>query len=226
MLLRCCLALTALTLSSAAAWADTLVLFELNATFKQFPSLSTSYQVLTGPITIDTTNGTVTATDLTLTVYDDPAVPLGSEEFGGAGFSIVQGPQTYVFNTAGIDSHTYYRLDIFDPSFLNYLDVDFPVASLVGYSGGPLCGNCPIMMGGPILSSLAYNFDGLSSSGAHPISTVSFFLQEGTLTPEATAVPEPSTFALIGTGVIGFAGAFCRQRLVRHGVSALPHRRG
>jgi hypothetical protein len=162
MFLRCCFAVATLTLCSAAVHADTFQLFELNATFT---SLSTSYEVVTGPITIDTTTGTVTATDLTLTLYDAPAVSLGSEELGGAGFSIVQGPHTYVFNTQGIDSHTYYGWGIFDSSYLNSLGLEFPVASLVGYSGGTLCntGNCPIMMGGPLSSSLAYDFDGLSS---------------------------------------------------------------
>jgi PEP-CTERM motif len=220
MFLRCCFALVTLTLCSAVAQADT---FELNSTFFSLLSGNFVYATVTGPITIDTTIGTVTATDLTLTVYNGtPATPpLGSEELGGAGFTIYQGGQTYASFPQEIDPPTYYYLVIADSGYENYLELEFPVASLVGYGGGALCtaGAClaPGFSGDDINSTLwSYNFDGLNNfDGFPPEDAVPYLLQEGTLTPEATAVPEPSTFTLIGTGVIGLAGAFRRQRLAR-----------
>jgi PEP-CTERM motif len=217
MFLRCCLALATLTLCSAAAQADT---FEMNATFFSILSGNFVYATVTGPITIDTTAGTVTSTDLTLTVFSGtPATPpLGAEELGGAGFTISQGAHTYAYAPQEIGPPTYYYLDVFDSGYENNLELNLPVASLVGYSGGAICraGTClvPGFSGDDINSYVwSYNFDGLNNFNGFttPADATPYILQEGTLTPEATAVPEPSTLALIGTGVIGVAGAFRRK---------------
>jgi hypothetical protein len=208
MFLRCCLAVAMFAVCSATAQADT---FELDASFEEMSSGALHYyEIVTGPITIDTTMGTVTAADLTVSVYlTRSTILLGTEEIGGAGDIVYQEPVTY---SGGLPpgsppQPTYYTLEISDlPG--QYMTLNFPVASLVGYSGGVLCrgSNCPTYFGG-IDSYLTYNFDGLSASSDGLIG--------GTLTPEATAVPEPSTLTLIATGVIGIAGAFRRQQLAR-----------
>jgi hypothetical protein len=210
MFLRCFLALATLILCSAAARADT---FEFNSTFSGTPI--DPYETVTGLITIDTTTGIVTAADLTLTVYDTAGNRLGVEELGGAGFTIVQEAHTWAYFPQEIDPPTYYAMSIVNSGYSNLgpappnnLELEFPVASLVGYSGGTLCrvGDC-IAPGFPadnVASYLwSYDFDGLKGSG---------LLRESTLTAEATGVPEPSTLSLIGTGMVGLAAAFHRRR--------------
>jgi hypothetical protein len=216
MFLRCLFAVATFAVCSATARAET---FELSTTFiSTSMPFSIDYEMVTGPITIDTITGTVTAADLTVTAYaGKPSVAVAAEQLGGAaGDTIFQEAVTYS-GSLGLppatfpSPTTYYQLVVSDSANTNYMVLNFPVASLVGYSGGGLCTlhglvGCPTYFG-PIGGTLTYNFDGLSGFNED--------LSQDSLEP--AAVPESSTFALIGTGVIGLAGAFRRQRLARLG---------
>ena len=217
MFLRCLFAVATFALCTAAAHADTFV---LNANFLAPEPFEISHEDVTGTITIDTTTGMVTATDLTLTLYADnlegfPPVVVASEELGGAGFNMEQGAYTYS-GSLGLppitypSPTTYYQLDIFNSVSSNSLILNFQNASLVGYSGGGLCTNitpCPTYFGG-VPSSVTWSFDGQSGT-SNMAGELPFSL-------EPAAVPEPSTFTLVGSGLIGLAGAFRGRRVARH----------
>lgn len=122
---------------------------------------------------------------------------------------MLEGPVTYTEPYPPGTTNTYSELIIADSTDANELVLEFPNASLAGYSGGGFCTwnmKCPTYFGG-VYSYLNWSFDGQSGT--------SDMVGELPFTLEPAAVPEPSTFALIGSGVIGFAGAFRRRRLAR-----------
>jgi len=139
----------ALALNIGAAKADTT--FDVSATFfNNCPGCS-----LGGTIVIDTTNGKVVSEHVTM------AGP------------VVAGP--FIANN-GVFALPNISLFIFDPQG-NELILRLPNFTLVGYTGGAICG--PAFCGGP------------ASEVDLQIPPLTSFVSEGSLTPEPAAVPGP-----------------------------------
>jgi len=86
-------------------------------------------------------------------------------------------------------------------------DTELPIESFIGFTGGPLCSTDYPGPGGPALvcGSPVYQH-GLGIAD----------LEYGALEPATpTTVPEPSTFALVATGILGLAGTTCQKIRLR-----------
>jgi len=87
-----------------------------------------------------------------------------------------------------------------------------PVASLVGYTGGSICSMESPCADGVDFTS-AFSFPGSPSTDP--------YVESGSLTlissvdPPSAVTPEPSTFALVGTGLLSLAGAARRKFFLR-----------
>ncbi len=174
---KCCLCslalLSALSLSTSAR-ADTVDTFKLN-------DVTLTGGTATGTVDIDTTNGTITSEDITVTIgidsytFDDPGVDL-------AGFFVYAD----TFTDPGGDTLT--------------LIIPNPIK---GYDGGPLCTTADEC------STIAGKVTGdFNPAGFR---TPANDLTGGSLVPNT---PEPSSLVLLGTGVLGVAGAV-RRRLLK-----------
>lgn len=102
-------------------------------------------------------------------------------------------------SSQGVYKGSYYFISTIAPN--NYLEVFLPVTNLIGYTGSAVCSG---FSNSPGCSSFGYIIaDAYSSEG-------------GSLTPVlATAVtPEPSSFAFLGTGMLGIAGVVRKRSTV------------
>jgi hypothetical protein len=155
---------------------------------------------LEGTVTIDTGTGLVTALNLTYTAGASKPYGISSETFTGAVSSSSSTQSVFDGNTglsdAGNDS---YAVSVNDAtSFLN-LSLLFPYTSLVGYTGGALCNGVTTTLcddDPSNLSSVApsMNYDQLYQASLVPPKT------------NVSAVPEPSSLLLLGTGLTSLAG--------------------
>jgi PEP-CTERM motif len=174
--------------SCLAAHADTISTFTLNNFV--FESGATA----TGIVVIDTTAGQVITLDATYQSSSD------IENFIGIAFGENDGPSEYGFVSR--DFHE-----------LQYFYFELPVPSLVGYGGSDLCSLdlvCNFYQSG-IAQRVIGNNDPLQSGALHLLSTYT--------TPPAPSslTPEPSSLLLMGSGLIGLAGAFRKKLLIRFG---------
>lgn len=141
----------------------------------------------TGTIVIDVTDGEVQSTTITY--------------FGGTTllFDVSTGTGDVA---AGLYSNAP-SLDAAGDSFADSLHT--PAAGFIGYAGGEACSATDLCFDGEVTSGIIF-------AGAK----MDDELETGSLTlePAITAqTPEPSTLALLGTGILGLAGAGRRKFL-------------
>jgi hypothetical protein len=177
--------LSLLAASTLFARADTIVPFDLNATLQGLGGGTVS-----GIVDVDITDGMFTAIDFTATV-------------GGVSHLFIDPLST--FRQGPVPTPPTLYVGLFTDSSGDTFQLALPTTSLVDYSGSSVC-------------SL-----GLSCNPTMDITTV--FIQaktdigavatSGSLTPAPASTPEPSTFALLITGILALAG-ITRRKLSSH----------
>ena len=176
MRLRLFVAISTVILSAVAARADTLTTYEV---------ANRSGKASIGTLTVDSTLGTITNLDVTITLGTDQIS--FNEAPTTQGYSVYTNEYQSTFND-GTDS----------------LLFDLPVTSLVGYtpSSDRQCKTAAYLC-----DYLANVYTGAPSTSG-PVDTF-----EGNLAPfEAAGVtPEPSSIALLATGLLSAAGLLRRR---------------
>jgi len=192
MRLRLFAVVAALVTVSLTAHADTINNFAAGGTFTDGATLS-------GTIDMDVTNGTVLSADLT-----------------------VGSPLDYTFTDVYLTAPTPgnpndFEILLVTPSLYStlpsmYLGLD--TSSLVGYTGGPLYS---ISFLDPYYF-IAGSVINLDSDASQSLGVSGYFMNEGDLTLESstTTTPEPSSIALLGTGLLCGAGVVRRRTMERY----------
>jgi len=176
-------AIAVIAFSSLAAKADTISTFSLsNFTFN-------TGGTATGTVAIDTTTGVATGVDVTFTL--------------GSTVDHFTGVDSQAFN---VIAYIVSSLDVAGDDLVLAL----PVTSLVGYAGGVVCAiDNPCNPGGGGYGNIQ------GPGGVPPF----YVFESGALTFESSettggptgVTPEPSTIALLATGLIGTCGAIRRR---------------
>jgi hypothetical protein len=191
---RLCLIVTTLVfaISSLAAHADIVDTFAVNITTGA------------GFLPTDTAGGTLSL-DITTGLWVSADV---SYYYGGNPEDVVA-----TFTTMdGYYPHSAFTYTFFlsDQNSNAPFSLALPVASLVGYTGGSICSMESTCADGVDFTS-AFSFPGSPSTDP--------YVESGSLTlissvdPPSAVTPEPSTFALVGTGLLSLAGVARRKLL-------------
>jgi hypothetical protein len=145
--------------------------------------------VTSGSITIDTTTGV--ATGLNFNYFSSQGT------FSVSEISLQGGPT---------DGSFYFVDGQGTKNTLDLVELRFPGPSLVNYAGGPACNvtspqTCTIVL---VDNGVGLTFDQIQSGDITLVSSIN-----------TGVIPEPSTFTLLGTGLVGMAGVFRRRLPLR-----------
>jgi PEP-CTERM motif len=143
---------------------------------------------VSGIVDVDITKGQFTTVDFTATI---------------SGISHLF--DTPAFNQGAVPSPaTLYVGDFIDSSG-DMFQIALPPTSLIGYTGSAVCSL--VLSCNPTLDIPTVFIQAKTDIGN--------IASSGSLTPAAAATPEPSTFALLTTGILGLAGAARRKFISR-----------
>ena len=120
-------------------------------------------------------------------------------------FTAIVGGVSHLFDTpasnqGAVPSPPTLYVGDFSDSSGDAFQIALPPTSLIGYTGSAVCS-----------LGFACNPTDIPTVFVEAKSDLGAIATSGSLTPAAASTPEPSTFALVGTGILGLAGAARRK---------------
>jgi hypothetical protein len=188
--LRFVFAALVLVVCPLVAHADFVDTFAVNITVG---SGFTPTDTAGGTVSLDVTTGKWVSADVSYYLGGNPADVVAT-------FTTLDGYYPH--------SDFVYTFFLSDQSSTAPFSLALPVSSLIDYTGGSIC------------SETAPCNDGFNYMSAFAFPKTDPYVESGSLTlissvdPPSAVTPEPSTFALFGTGLLSLAGVL-RRRLVR-----------
>jgi hypothetical protein len=188
--LRFVVAALVLVVCPLVAHADFVDTFAVNITVG---SGFTPTDTAGGTVSLDVTTGKWVSADVSYYLSGNPADVVAT-------FTMLDGNYSHPDFT--------YTFFLSDESSTAPFSLALPVSSLIDYTGGSIC------------SMIAPCSDGVEYMSAFAFPKTDPYVESGSLTlissvdPPSAVTPEPSTFALFGTGLLSLAGVV-RRRLAR-----------